>query len=145
MFSGYEFVRFKKIHADHDLAEPLTVQRLIRASHFRWLHLLAGASPKATQSPVDTGLFHFSSLHTTTLDSAAQVNAIVCSEPGLLFELLAYQPKANPVVVLGKLGKADQGRQYDPLAGRCTPVWHPAAHEPSRTSQFATSPLMPAT
>jgi hypothetical protein len=38
------------------------------------LHLLAGASLKSTQSLVDTGLFHFSSLHATTLDSAAQVN-----------------------------------------------------------------------
>lgn len=38
------------------------------------------------------------------------------SEPGLLFELLAYQPKANPVVVLDELDKTEQARQYDPLA-----------------------------
>jgi hypothetical protein len=36
--------------------------------------MLAGASLKSTQSPVDTGLFHFSSLHETTHDGAAQVN-----------------------------------------------------------------------
>lgn len=38
------------------------------------------------------------------------------SEPGVLFELLAYQPKANPVVVLDELDKTEQARQYDPLA-----------------------------
>jgi ribosome-binding ATPase YchF (GTP1/OBG family) len=31
----------------------------VRASHFRRLHMLAGASLKSMQSPVDTGLFHF--------------------------------------------------------------------------------------
>ena len=42
------------------------------------------------------------------------------SEPGLLFELLAYQPKANPVVVLDELDKTEQVRQYDPLAALYT-------------------------
>ncbi len=42
------------------------------------------------------------------------------SEPGLLFELLAYQPKANPVVVLDELDKTEQARQYDPLAALYT-------------------------
>ena len=42
------------------------------------------------------------------------------SEPGLLFELLAYQPKANPVVVLDEIDKADQAKQYDPLAALYT-------------------------
>jgi hypothetical protein len=41
------------------------------------LHLLAGASLKMTQSPVDTGLFHFISLHATTPDGAAQVDTEV--------------------------------------------------------------------
>ena len=41
-------------------------------------------------------------------------------EPGLLFELLAYQPKANPVVVLDELDKTEQVRQYDPLAALYT-------------------------
>lgn len=39
--------------------------------------MLASASLKSTQSPVDTGLFHFSSLHATTADSTAQVNTAV--------------------------------------------------------------------
>jgi len=38
------------------------------------------------------------------------------SEPGLLFELLAFQPKANPVVVLDEIDKTGQAKQYDPLA-----------------------------
>lgn len=42
------------------------------------------------------------------------------SEPGVLFELLAYQPKANPVVVLDELDKTNQARQYDPLAALYT-------------------------
>lgn len=44
------------------------------------------------------------------------------SEPGLLFELLAYQPQANPVVVLDELDKAGQHRQtqHDPLAALYT-------------------------
>ncbi|WP_101049070.1 AAA family ATPase [Macromonas nakdongensis] len=42
------------------------------------------------------------------------------SEPGVVFELLAYQPKANPVVVLDELDKTDQQRQYDPLAALYT-------------------------
>lgn len=42
------------------------------------------------------------------------------SEPGVLFELLAYQPKANPVVVLDELDKVDQARPYDPLAALYT-------------------------
>lgn len=42
------------------------------------------------------------------------------SEPGVLFELLAYQPKANPVVVLDELDKTEQARQYDPLAALYT-------------------------
>ena len=43
------------------------------------------------------------------------------SEPGQLFELLAYQPFANPVVVLDELDKASNGRpQYDPLAALYT-------------------------
>lgn len=42
------------------------------------------------------------------------------SEPGLLFELLAFQPKANPVVVLDELDKTEQARQYDPLAALYT-------------------------
>ena len=43
------------------------------------------------------------------------------SEPGQLFELLAYQPQANPVVVLDELDKASNGRpQYDPLAALYT-------------------------
>jgi ATP-dependent Lon protease len=42
------------------------------------------------------------------------------SEPGVLFELLAYQPKANPVVVLDELDKTDQDRPYDPLAALYT-------------------------
>ena len=36
--------------------------------------MLAGASLKSTQGTVDTGLFHFNSLHATTPDGAAQVN-----------------------------------------------------------------------
>jgi hypothetical protein len=47
------------------------------------LHLLAGASVKSTQSPVDSGLFHFSSLHETPLDSAAQVNTGMYMENAL--------------------------------------------------------------
>ena len=39
--------------------------------------MLAGASLKSTLSPVDTGLFHFNSLHATTPDSTAQVNTSV--------------------------------------------------------------------
>ena len=42
------------------------------------------------------------------------------SEPGVLFELLAYQPRANPVVVLDELDKTEQARQYDPLAALYT-------------------------
>jgi len=43
------------------------------------------------------------------------------SEPGQLFELLAYQPQANPVVVLDELDKTSSGRpQYDPLAALYT-------------------------
>lgn len=42
------------------------------------------------------------------------------SEPGVLFELLAYQPKANPVVVLDELDKTDKDRPYDPLAALYT-------------------------
>lgn len=42
------------------------------------------------------------------------------SESGVVFELLAYQPQANPVVVLDELDKTDQQRQYDPLAGLYT-------------------------
>lgn len=43
------------------------------------------------------------------------------SEPGQLFELLAYQPLANPVVVLDELDKASSGQpQYDPLAALYT-------------------------
>jgi ATP-dependent Lon protease len=38
------------------------------------------------------------------------------SEPGLLFDLLAFQPKANPVVVLDEIDKTGQVKQYDPLA-----------------------------
>lgn len=38
------------------------------------------------------------------------------SEPGVLFELLAYQPKANPVVLLDELDKVDQQKPYDPMA-----------------------------
>ena len=38
------------------------------------------------------------------------------SEPGVVFELLAYQQLANPVIVLDELDKTDQQRQYDPLA-----------------------------
>jgi ATP-dependent Lon protease len=66
------------------------------------------------------------------------------SEPGLLFELLAYQPKANPVVVLDELDKTEQVRQYDPLAALYT-LLEPAAHGPSRTSLSVISPSMPAT
>ena len=32
----------------------------------------------------------------------------------VVFELLAYQPLANPVIVLDELDKTDQQRQYDP-------------------------------
>ena len=42
------------------------------------------------------------------------------SEPGVLFELLAYQPKANPVVVLDELDKTNKDRPYDPLAALYT-------------------------
>jgi len=42
------------------------------------------------------------------------------SEPGVVFELLAYQPMANPVIVLDELDKTDQQRQYDPLAALYT-------------------------
>jgi ATP-dependent Lon protease len=42
------------------------------------------------------------------------------SEPGVVFELLAYQPLANPVIVLDELDKTDQQRQYDPLAALYT-------------------------
>lgn len=42
------------------------------------------------------------------------------SEPGVVFELLAYQPLANPVIVLDELDKNDQQRQYDPLAALYT-------------------------
>ena len=42
------------------------------------------------------------------------------SEPGVVFELLAYQPRANPVIVLDELDKTDQQRQYDPLAALYT-------------------------
>lgn len=43
------------------------------------------------------------------------------SEPGQLFELLAYQPLANPVAVLDELDKAGSGEpQYDPLAALYT-------------------------
>jgi len=42
------------------------------------------------------------------------------SEPGVVFELLAYQPLANPVIVLDELDKSDQQRQYDPLAALYT-------------------------
>jgi ATP-dependent Lon protease len=38
----------------------------------------------------------------------------------VVFELLAYQPQANPVVVLDELDKTDQQRQYDPLAALYT-------------------------
>jgi ATP-dependent Lon protease len=39
------------------------------------------------------------------------------SEPGLLFELLAYQPLANPIAVLDEVDKAELGHKpYDPLA-----------------------------
>jgi ATP-dependent Lon protease len=38
------------------------------------------------------------------------------SEPGVVFELLAYQPKANPIVVLDELDKVDQQKPYDPMA-----------------------------
>lgn len=41
------------------------------------------------------------------------------SEPGTLFELLAYQPLANPVVVLDELDKVGR-QQYDPLAALYT-------------------------
>lgn len=37
------------------------------------------------------------------------------SEPGQVFELLAYQPKANPVLVLDELDKVDQDMRYDPM------------------------------
>ena len=50
------------------------------------------------------------------------------SEPGQLFELLAYQPLANPVVVLDELDKASNGRpQYDPLAALYTLLEPPSA------------------
>lgn len=42
------------------------------------------------------------------------------SEPGVVFELLAYQPLANPVIVLDELDKTDQQRPYDPLAALYT-------------------------
>ncbi len=43
------------------------------------------------------------------------------SEPGHLFELLAYQPLANPVAVLDELDKVGNGRPlYDPLAALYT-------------------------
>jgi ATP-dependent Lon protease len=42
------------------------------------------------------------------------------SEPGVVFEQLAYQPLANPVIVLDELDKTDQQRQYDPLAALYT-------------------------
>jgi ATP-dependent Lon protease len=38
----------------------------------------------------------------------------------VVFELLAYQPLANPVIVLDELDKTDQQRQYDPLAALYT-------------------------
>ena len=38
----------------------------------------------------------------------------------MVFELLAYQPLANPVMVLDELDKTDQQRQYDPLAALYT-------------------------
>ncbi|MBI5926456.1 MAG: AAA family ATPase [Aquabacterium sp.] len=38
------------------------------------------------------------------------------SEPGMLFELLAYQPKANPIMLLDELDKVDQQKPYDPMA-----------------------------
>lgn len=39
------------------------------------------------------------------------------TQPGLLFELLAYQPTANPIVLLDELDKAASGKhQYDPLS-----------------------------
>ena len=38
----------------------------------------------------------------------------------MVFELLAYQPLANPVIVLDELDKSDQQRQYDPLAALYT-------------------------
>lgn len=42
------------------------------------------------------------------------------SEPGVVFELLAYQPLANPVLVLDELDKTATQRQYDPLAALYT-------------------------
>ena len=42
------------------------------------------------------------------------------SEPGVVFELLAYQPKANALVVLDELDKTGQERSYDPLAALYT-------------------------
>jgi ATP-dependent Lon protease len=37
------------------------------------------------------------------------------SEPGRVFELLAYHPKVNPVLVLDELDKVDQSDRYNPL------------------------------
>jgi ATP-dependent Lon protease len=65
------------------------------------------------------------------------------SEPGV-FELLAYQPLANPVIVLDELDKTDQQRQYDPLAALYT-LLEPAARATSSTSRSATSLSTPAT
>jgi len=38
------------------------------------------------------------------------------SEPGLLFKLLAYEPLANPIVILDELDKTNGHMGYDPLA-----------------------------
>lgn len=38
------------------------------------------------------------------------------SAPGLLFELLAFQANANPVVVLDELDKIDRSAKFDPMA-----------------------------
>ena len=40
----------------------------------------------------------------------------------MVFELLAHQPLANPVMVLDELDKTDQQRQYDPP--RRSPCWN---------------------
>ena len=42
------------------------------------------------------------------------------SEPGLLFDLLAYETKANPVVVLDEIDKVSERTQYNPLAALYT-------------------------
>lgn len=81
--------------------------------------------PGIGKTEVTNWLADYFKLPTRFFDmAAAQTNSSICgseaywsnTREGGVFEMLAYKPFANPILVLDEIDKVTQGEQYDPLS-----------------------------